>query len=99
MLWIRGHRPIGWLSIAASWLTVVELLWFEHDLIHGSKLIGAVVLARNVVLMALLVVLVAARVPGAEPQVNGGNHLPSFGTRTQTARRALLRLRRHERSE
>ena len=60
VLWIRERRAVGWVSMAASWLTVVELLWFEHELIRGSKAIGAVVLARNLALVVLLVLLVAA---------------------------------------
>jgi hypothetical protein len=60
VLWIRGHRAVGWLSIVAAWLTVVEMLWFEDHLIEGSKVMGAVVLARNVTLVVLLVVLVSA---------------------------------------
>ncbi len=60
VLWVRGHRAVGWLAVVASWLTLAELLWFEHHLIRGSKVMGAVVLARNVVLVVLLVVLVGA---------------------------------------
>ena len=69
VLWIRGHRAIGWLCAVASWLTVVELLWFEHHLIKGSKVMGAVVLGRNIVLVALLVLLVMA--VRDRPEVNG----------------------------
>lgn len=61
LLWIGGHRWVGWLSLVASWLTLIELLWFDPLLIHrSSRVIGAVILARNLVLVVLLVVLVDA---------------------------------------
>jgi len=67
VLWVRGHRAVGWLATLAAWLTVAYLLWFEHHLVHDSKAIAGIVLARNVVLVALLVVLVVAVRPGAPP--------------------------------
>lgn len=60
VLWTRRRRSVGWLAVAASWLTFAELLWFEHHLIRGSKVMGAVVLVRNIALVALLVVLIRA---------------------------------------
>jgi hypothetical protein len=68
VLWIRGRRSVGWLALVSSWLTFVELLWFEHHLIRGSKVMGAVVLARNITLVTLLVVLI--RVVADHPEVN-----------------------------
>ncbi|MDQ6696783.1 MAG: DUF2029 domain-containing protein [Actinomycetota bacterium] len=73
VLWIRGRRSVGWLALIASWLTFVELLWFEHHLIRGSRVMGAVVLARNVVLVALLVDLVRSVRSVPQPrEVNQG---------------------------
>ncbi len=63
LLWIRGRRAVGWLSVAAAWLTVAYLLLFDGHIIRGSKVVAAIVLARNAVLGLLLVVLLAAARP------------------------------------
>ena len=60
VLWLRGRRVIGWLAVAAAWLTVAYLLRFDHGLIQGSKLVAALIVARNVALVAMLFAFVAA---------------------------------------
>jgi hypothetical protein len=60
VLWVRGRRAVGWLAMAAGWLTFAYIAWFENHLIKGSKLVAALVVARNATLVVLLVVLVGA---------------------------------------
>ncbi len=60
LLWVRGRRLVGWVSAAAAWCTVGYLLFFDSALVKGNRLVAAVVVARNVLLLALLVALVQA---------------------------------------
>ena len=56
----RGNRRVTVLAAAATLLTVVYLMAFDHALVTGDRLVGGVVLARNVVLVCLLAELVRA---------------------------------------
>jgi hypothetical protein len=56
----RGNRRAGWLYVAAGWLTLTYLLWFDSSVIPGNRLLGGVTLARNLCLVALLVELFLA---------------------------------------
>ena len=55
LLVVRGNRRIAALAAATTVLTFGYLLAFDHALVEGNRWVGGVVLARNLVLVLLLV--------------------------------------------
>ena len=56
----RGNRLVAALAIASTWCTVGYLLFFDDALVKGNHLVGAAVLIRNLLLVALLAALTSA---------------------------------------
>jgi len=54
LLWGRGHRAVGWLGAAVSVSTVGYLCGFKSGLLQGNHVVAALVLVRNVLLVAML---------------------------------------------
>jgi hypothetical protein len=55
LLAARGNRSVGRSYALAGWLTFAYLLWFDHAMIPGNRLLQGVVLARNLSLLWLMV--------------------------------------------
>ena len=60
LLAARGNRSVGRSYALAGWLTFVYLLWFDHAMIPGNRLLQGVVLARNLSLLWLMVAMFLA---------------------------------------
>lgn len=54
LAWAQGERAAGYLFAVASWITLLYL-FFYRQLVRGSDLWAAVLVARNVLLLALAV--------------------------------------------
>lgn len=55
VLWAKGNRRVGYLSMAVTACTVTYLMFFDRELIHGNHLVAVPLLVRNLLLAALLV--------------------------------------------
>jgi hypothetical protein len=94
ILWARGRRAVGSLYIAASWLTVWELLRFDPGLVRQqAALAERVLLSRNALLVALLVALFVAIRPKevvatnvVPPLASLSRELPAWVERRDRAR-------------